>query len=124
MELIRDYGPILAAVAALVTIIRGVAALILIDPEDRLKIIGKLKLWASRATTVLVFFCAVAVGLVSGWEVIKFGLATDPMTRKDVLMLLFSSWNMFAYLGCAMAIPLIAKAVRTREQTLRVDAQT
>ncbi|AHG43528.1 hypothetical protein N018_08950 [Pseudomonas syringae CC1557] len=124
MELFKEYWPILAAIAALVNIIRGTAAMILIDPADRLKILGKLKLWASRASMVLVFSCGVAVGLASGWQVIKFGLVTDPMTRKDVLMLLFSSWNMFAYLGCAIAVPLIAKAIRTQERTLRVDAQT
>ncbi|MCI3944932.1 hypothetical protein BW686_16025 [Pseudomonas syringae] len=124
MDLIKDALPFLAAVAALVTIIRGIAALILIAPENRRKILDSVRMWLSTAVMMVILTGGVAIGLASGWQVLKFGLITDPMTRKDVLMLLINSWNMFAYLGCAIAIPLISRAIREREETHRFDAQT
>lgn len=124
MDMLREYLPILAAIAALVTIVRGLAALILMPPENYQTIIRRMKKWLSTAAMITLVVLGLTVGLASGWQVIKFGLSTDPLTRKDVWMLMLNMWNTLAYLGCTISIPLISKAIRLRDETYRVDAQT
>jgi hypothetical protein len=50
--------------------------------------------------------CA-AVGAASAIEIYKFGISSDPLTRRDVLWLLLNIWNGVAYFGCGIALAAV-----------------
>jgi hypothetical protein len=67
--------------------------------------------------------CAV-IGVASAIEIYKFGVSSEPLTRKDVLWLLLNIWNGVAYFGCGIALAAIwSKQDKSKETKAEPDGE-
>jgi peptidoglycan biosynthesis protein MviN/MurJ (putative lipid II flippase) len=124
MDFFASFGSVLAAVAAVVSIFCGIKGWILTAEEDRQKVIQHWKRWLSLTSILVAIVGSAAVGLASAWQVFEFGFSDAPITRRAVLMLLINMFNCWAYLGFAVAVPMMVKAIRKRDEMYRYYSQT
>lgn len=124
METVKNIGAILAVLASMLAIYKGLKEFILTPPEDHRKMLDKIKKWLGKTSMVVATALSLMIGVLSIWEIILFGASDAPLTRHDVLLVIANLWNSIAYLGCAMAIPLLSKAIKVRDGQYAVEAQT
>lgn len=124
MDFLASFGAVLAAIAAVVSIFGAIKGWILTAEEDRQKVLQHWKRWLSFTSVLIAVVGATTVGLASAWQVFEFGFSDAPITRRDVLMLLINMFNCWAYLGFAIAVPVMVKAIRRRDEMYRYYSQT
>lgn len=124
MEFFASFGSVLAAIAAVVSILSGVKGWILTAEEDRQKVIDSWKRWLTATAIVGITLLSFAVVLVSAWQVYEFAVSEAPITRKDVLMLITHIFNFGTYLTFTVAVPVAVKAVRKRDEIYKSYSQT
>ncbi|WP_311968938.1 hypothetical protein [Pseudomonas baltica] len=124
METVKNIGVILAVIVSVFGVYKGLKEFILTPPEDHRKMLDKIKTWLGKTSMILGTALSLMVAILSIWEIILFGASNAPMTRHDVLLVIANLWNSIAYLGCSMAIPLIAKAIKSRDGQYAAEAQT
>lgn len=124
METVKNIGAILAVIVSVFGVYKGLKEFILTPPEDHRKMLDKIKTWLGKTSMILATALSLMVAILSIWEIILFGASNAPMTRHDVLLVIANLWNSIAYLGCSMAIPLIAKAIKSRDGQYAAEAQT
>lgn len=124
MDTLKNIGTVLGVIGSLLTIYKVGKDLVLTPPEDHRRFLEHLRRWASKTAIFVTVPLALLVVGFSVWEIIQFGRSDAPVSRREILLLIASLWNTVAYLGCALAIPLIAKAVKQRDQRYVAEAQT
>lgn len=124
MDFFASIGSVLAAVAAVVSILSGIKGWILTSEQDRQKVIDRWKRWLTVSGVVVLTLIFLAVGLFSAWQVYGFTTSEAPITRRDVFLLLIHTFNCCVYLSFVMAVPVAVKAIRKRDEMYRYYSQT
>lgn len=124
METLKNLGIILAVAVSLFKLYKELKDFVLTPPEHHRRFLEHVRKWASKTAIFVTVPLALLVAGFSIWEIIQFGRSDAPVSRRDILLLIASLWNTIAYLGCAVAIPLIAKAIKQRDQRYMAEAQT
>lgn len=124
MEVVKYVITAASFLGSLAGIFNAVKGWILTPPGDRRKVLKGIRTAAAKASVVIAVLLAAVVSGVNVWEVVRFGISTDPLTRGAVLMLLVNIWNSMIYLFFATVILVTKAAIKRRDMTYAIHSQT